>query len=451
MKKSIIRIMLLTILLIFVFITKVNATVTSNDPKTNSGGEVSITLKSSETVYAYKITLADAGGLTFQSATSTSGQANGTITNGASTTGVNSLATYKFKVPEVTSTTIYSVRFNVSISTDGDTYTEISNTSKVTVNAPVQNTTPTPTTPSTPTQTVTKSTDATLKSITLGNKTFSGSSLNSAISYTVESSVKTINISAVKNDSKASISGTGTKSLIAGQTNSFTIKVIAEDGTTTKNYKINIIRLAEESNEPNIIENEEQQEEKQEALKLTSLIIKDVELNTEFNPDVLNYVINVENLTELEIDATTNKDGAQINIEGASKLQAGDNKVLITVTLGEESIQYTIDVYNKIEDIEENNDEITQRDEEKNLTVNIKQIILYNWRIIALITLVCLLGIIAITCAIREYRNSNEDYEDDIPNEEELNHLEDIYTKRTGESNSITESKEKNKKRGKHF
>ena len=60
---------------------------------------------------------------------------------------------------------------------------------------------------------ITKSGDATLKSITIGGKTYSGSSLNNTISYTAESSVNSIKISAVKNHSKATVSGTGTKSL----------------------------------------------------------------------------------------------------------------------------------------------------------------------------------------------------------------------------------------------
>ena len=87
--------------------------------------------------------------------------------------------------------------------------------------APNQPSNPTaPTNPTTPSQpNTTKSGDATLKSITVGGKTYSGSSLKNTISYTAESSVNSIKISATKNHSKATVSGTGTKSLVAGQTN----------------------------------------------------------------------------------------------------------------------------------------------------------------------------------------------------------------------------------------
>ena len=130
------RILLMLVLAIILLgITQVQATVTSTDPSVDSGGRVTITLQSSETVYAYKITLVDSAGLSFVSATSTAGQVNGSNVNGASTSGVTSLATYTFTAPSVSSDTKYSVKFNVSVSTDGEAYTSTTNTSTVTVRA----------------------------------------------------------------------------------------------------------------------------------------------------------------------------------------------------------------------------------------------------------------------------------------------------------------------------
>ena len=447
MRKKILKSFLIVSLLMIIFNVNVEAKVTSTDPSVQSGGEVSITLKSSEPAYAYKITVADAGGLTFVSASSTAGQANGSTVNGASTSGVTTLATYKFKTPTVTETKKYSVKFNVSVSTDGENFVSSTNTSSITVKAPeVQKpTTPeTPTTPEIP-QTSTKSNDATLKSIKIGSKTYSGSSLKNTISYTAEADVSSIKITAIKNNSKATVSGTGTKSLVAGQTNKFKIVVTAEDGTK-KTYNINIIRLAEETTTPNVIENENPIEEVK--LALTSLVIKDVELNAEFNPETYNYIANVKNMKELEIVATANKEGAQINIEGAAELKEGDNIVKVIAILGEEKAEYIIDVYNAIEEekigIVEQSDINSKPEDQKNVGM-IQTIIMNNLRNMLLIILLLILSIIAIRYAILAYRYSNK-----INELMELNPQTDSLNDAIAQQKSQSEAKE-TRKIGRHF
>ena len=262
-----------------------------------------------------------------------------------------------------------------------------------------------PTNPTTPSQpNSTKSGDATLKSITIGGKTYSGSSLKNTISYTVESSVNSIKISATKNHSKATVSGTGTKSLVAGQTNKFQINVTAENGTK-KTYNVNIIRLADDATIPNIIDEENQIPDTQETKpKLTSLIIKDVELNPEFNPEIYSYTTNVKNIKELEIDATANIADAKIDIEGATELTQGDNIVKITVTLGEEKTVYIIDLYNEIEEeiVGMTDDSDNKQDNGNNnfIAGNLKEILS--------ILMICSLGIIAIRYIIISYMLSKE-------------------------------------------
>ncbi len=261
-----------------------------------------------------------------------------------------------------------------------------------------------PTNPTTPSQpNSTKSGDATLKSITIGGKTYSGSSLKNTISYTVESSVNSIKISATKNHSKATVSGTGTKSLVAGQTNKFQINVTAENGTK-KTYNVNIIRLADDATIPNIIDEENQIPDTQETKpKLTSLIIKDVELNPEFNPEIYSYTTNVKNIKELEIDATANIADAKIDIEGATELTQGDNIVKITVTLGEEKTVYIIDLYNEIEEIVGMTDDSDNKQDNGN-----NNFIAGNLKEILSILMICSLGIIAIRYIILSYMLSKE-------------------------------------------
>ena len=271
---------------------------------------------------------------------------------------------------------------------------------------------PQPNQPSAP-----KSGDATLKSITIGGKTYSGSSLKSTISHTVGSTVNSIKINAVKNNSKATVGGTGTKNLEIGKTNKFAITVTAENGTK-KTYNINIIRLAEESTVPNIID-EEQQEPVQEKLMLTSLTIKDVELSPEFNSEVYSYVTNVKNLKELEIDAAASNADAQINIEGATDLKEGYNIVKIIVTLDNERIEYVINVYNTIENeiigVTEDNDNDASKNFEKD-----------NTKEILLIILSSVLGLIAIRYIILSYILSKkfDDSRDDILLDEEEEDLQ---------------------------
>lgn len=288
-----------------------------------------------------------------------------------------------------------------------ESYNKITSAKSVTITVKDNTTSTQPPTTTQPPATTAKSSDATLKSITIGSKTYSGSSLKNTITYTADAKVNSIKISAVKNNSKATVSGTGTKSLIAGQTNKFTINVTAEDGTK-KAYNVNIIRLIEESTVPNVIEGDIPETENAK-LMLSSLIIKDVELDPEFNSETYTYVANVQNMTQLEIDATANNPDAEINIEGATDLKQGDNIVKITVILGDEKVEYIIDVYNTIQDeiIGATEDENNSNDENKIST---------NPREIILIMLICVLALIAIRYIIVSYKLSKEfeDSDDDI-------------------------------------
>lgn len=297
----------------------------------------------------------------------------------------------------------------------------ITSPKSLTITVSANNTTPNqPTNPTTPSQPdSTKSGDATLKSITIAGKTYSGSSLKNTISYTAESSVNSIKISATKNHSKATVSGTGTKSLVAGQTNKFQITVTAENGTK-KTYNVNIIRLADDTTVPNIIDDQAQIPDTQETKpKLTSLVIKDVELNPEFNPEIYTYTTNVKNMKELEIDATANIADAKIDIEGATELTQGDNVVKITVTLGEEKAVYIIDLHNEMEQeivgMTDDSDNKKDNGDNKFIAGNLKEVLS--------ILMICSLGIIAIRYIILSYMLSKqleESIEEDLIIEDDI-------------------------------
>lgn len=196
-----------------------------------------------------------------------------------------------------------------------------------------------PTNPTTPSQpNTTKSGDATLKSITIGGKTFSGSSLKNTISYTVESSVNSIKISAVKNHSKATVSGTGTKSLVAGQTNKFQIKVKAENGTE-KTYNVNIIRLADDTTVPNIIDEQAP--------------ISDVPITQETKPQLTSLII--KDIVGMTDDSDNKKDNGNNNFiaDNLKKILS----ILIICSLGIIAIRYIILSYMLSKELEESTDE----------------------------------------------------------------------------------------------
>lgn len=414
MIKKIKYILLLSILFGIGICTPSFARITTNDPTVDSGGTVTITVNSQEPVASGAINVTSAGGLTFKSASG--GTVNGTLVAFSQANNKTSgIATYTFTAPTVTETKTYKVSFASQDMADeeGNGVASSSSTATVTVKAP--------TTQSIPPTNTTKSSDNTLKSITVGDKTFSGSSLKNTITHTVAATVGSIKLSATKNNSKATVSGTGTKSLVEG-TNKFNITVTAENGDK-KTYKVNVIRLAEESTIPNVIDEQNNNTEEVKLL-LTSLTIKDVDLSPEFNSEVYNYTANVQNMQKLEIDATASKYDAQINIEGATDLKEGENIVKITVVLGEESVEYIIKVNNSTQTMVG----MTEDDGNNNIFLD------YKVRESILIALVCILGIIAIRYIIISYKYSKkmdnamnlENADEDIENnfEEENNFIE---------------------------
>lgn len=183
-----------------------------------------------------------------------------------------------------------------------------------------------------------KSSDATLKSITVGGKTYSKPS-TSITAPNASSDTSSIKISAAVNNSKAKVSGTGTKDLKTG-TNKFTLKVTAENGNT-KTYTITIVRLAEESEEPNLPD-----EEKPDVneLKLTSLQIEGAELSPDFKDDIFEYSTYIFDLTEVKVNAVANDPEANIEVTGNTNLVDGENIVVIKLTKGETSAEYKIKV-----------------------------------------------------------------------------------------------------------
>ena len=195
-------------------------------------------------------------------------------------------------------------------------------------------------------ETPAKSSDASLKSITVGGKKYNNPN-TTITANSVSADTSSIKIEAQTNDSKAKVTGTGTKELITG-TNKFTLKVTAEDGST-KSYTVKVTKLEEEDITPNIVD-ENQQEEKNEdiiqELRLISLVVDGAELIPEFSAEVFEYSVFIANAVELNITAEANLEDTLIEITGNKELTQGENIAIIKLSKDEKVVEYKVIINN---------------------------------------------------------------------------------------------------------
>ena len=186
-------------------------------------------------------------------------------------------------------------------------------------------------------ETPTKSSDATLKSLSASGYTLSPSFSSNTTSYTVKvpSSATTVKLDGAANDSKATVTGLGDITL-TGDTTTATVKVTAEDGVTTKTYTVKIEKEKESTGTV----------EKDSDATLKSLDVSGYTLTPIFNKDINTYSIKVKNsVTGLDITAIPNSDKATVTITGNKGWQEGNNVVTIKVTAEDGSTNtYTVNV-----------------------------------------------------------------------------------------------------------
>ena len=194
--------------------------------------------------------------------------------------------------------------------------------------------------------------DATLKNLGIKPNDFSGfRKATTSYSVSVPKNVEKISIYATPTNPKATVSGTGTKSLQIGK-NTFNVKVVAEDKKTTKTYTLTITRKNEEENASDAT--------------LTNLGIRPKEYDfTGFKTGTTSYNVSVPNDVEkITIYATAKSDKATISGIGSKTLNVGANKCEVKVTSQDKKTTkiYTINVTRK-EKVEE--EEKEEKDDEK--------------------------------------------------------------------------------------
>ena len=170
-----------------------------------------------------------------------------------------------------------------------------------------------------------KSTDNNLKDLTIDYKTIANfKSTTTSYKIVVDNDVSKINISATPNDSKATVKGTGSKTL-AIYNNTFKIIVTSESGSS-KTYTLNVMRKDESG----------YSSKRSNDATLKILEIENFKLD--FDSSINEYSLTVNNeVQELKITAVPNDNSAKVEIIGTS-LEIGLNKITIKVTAEDESV-----------------------------------------------------------------------------------------------------------------
>lgn len=185
-----------------------------------------------------------------------------------------------------------------------------------------------PTTTTKPPEEVKKSTDNTLSVLSIAEGQI-GPEFNKDVkeyALTVPYEVAQLNVTATPNDSKAKVEIIGDKDLQEGE-NILTIRVTAEDGSVA-DYGVKVTRA-------------------RIPLALKSLVIKyqnengelvETALNPAFSFDIFEYSLEEMEywVEKLSVEAIPNIEGANIEVQGADNLQAGENTVTITAKIPKE-------------------------------------------------------------------------------------------------------------------
>lgn len=298
MTKKIKYMLLFSILIILGLCTKSQARIYTSDPTVKSGETATIIISSEEAVANGSIDVANNGGLTFVSVSG--GTTNGTQVAFAGTENKKSgIATYKFKVPNVTKTTAYEVIFSSKDmgTAEGEEVKSSSAKATVTVKAKSSG--------GGSSGSSGESSKPQAPSFTTVNETvYATDSVNVRSSYSTSSSVIG---SLKKGESVTRIgkSSSWSKVKYNGQT-----AYISSSYLTTEK--------PDESNNKN----------------LKSLTISgDYKLTPAFNKDVTEYSLNVaSDIDSIDIKAVAEDDNAKVTISGNDKLLMGENTVEIKVT-----------------------------------------------------------------------------------------------------------------------
>ncbi len=170
-----------------------------------------------------------------------------------------------------------------------------------------------------------RSTDNTLKSLSVDCGKIDFLSYNVSYSVKVAYKVNEATIKAEPNDSKAEVSGAGKKTLVVG-INKFDIVVKAEN-ESTKTYSLYIIREDESGTSAQLSVNNYLSELELNAMPANT------KLDFDFKPEKQEYTIFVDNtVTSVAVNAKAADEEATLNIDAPATLNSGTNEIKVTST-----------------------------------------------------------------------------------------------------------------------
>lgn len=178
----------------------------------------------------------------------------------------------------------------------------------------------------------TKSSNANLSNLGIRPNDFTGFRYGTTTyNVTVPESTKSVEVYAQAQDSKAKVSGTGTKTLENDKT-SVDVVVTAEDGTK-KTYTINITKSDTTNNAASSTSKESQSSNEVKSNGLSSLKINELNLTPDFKTDIYEYNVKyIGEETKLEIKAEPTNDNYEVEILENKDLKEGENIITILVS-----------------------------------------------------------------------------------------------------------------------
>ena len=426
------------------------ARIKTNDPTVNSGGTVTITIRSEEPVASGAIKITSNDGLTFKSASG--GTVNGNLVAFAKTNNETSgLATYTFTAPEVSENKTYKVVFSSQDMADenGSPIASSSATATVTVKKSGNSNNNGGNTGTNQKATMTK--------VQVGDKTYTKSGFTVKVGNEV-TSIKVV--PTISNGESYTING-GTGNTVKLEEGTNTVNIKLASGNT---YKIYIRRAAKVDDTPNIID-EEQKPQEEEKVFLKSLLVKGITLEEEtielsftpeFSSEVYEYRIILDetmfNITKLDIEALANKDDCTVEIDGNEEIQDGENVIIITVKSKDGKITQTYRIIvikqAEVEPIVADIDEGHKQEENSFFTKDTLKII-----IVSATSVIAILGIIFAVIEYRYGKNKEEMYFEEEIGESKF---PGITLEKENEETIIPQLEEEQPKRkvkskGKHF
>ena len=180
------------------------------------------------------------------------------------------------------------------------------------------------------TQPTEKNNDATLKYLDV-----SGFSLTPAFSpedtnysMRVNNNITALNVTATPNDEKATVEITGNSGWVVGN-NTITIKVTAEDGTTTKTYYVNVTRAA-----ANV---------KSSDTNIDLRILSTHTMEPVFNNSINEYEVTVPfDVTKLDMTITPYDKKTRVEVSGNENFEIGDKNVVKILVTAEDGTSKTV-------------------------------------------------------------------------------------------------------------